>query len=62
LSPPEIEPVEQAVERMGQQFGSFTARASRSAWSLGAHLGEEARDIWTEAQAIRHEKGASPRP
>ena len=51
---------EQLVGRMGQQLGSFTALASRSVLSAGVRIREEAKDIWTEAQAIHHEKDSTP--
>jgi hypothetical protein len=53
---PAIDQSEQLVEQMGQQLGSFTALASRSVLSAGTRIREEAKDIWTEAQAIHHEK------
>jgi len=53
---PAINQPEQLVERMGQQLGSFTALASRSVLSAGTRICEEAKDIWTEAQTIHHEK------
>ena len=53
---------EQLVGRMGQQLGSFTALASRSVLSAGVRIREEAKDIWTEAQAIHHEKDSMGHP
>ncbi len=61
-STPATNHTEQLVERMGQQLGSFTALASHSVLSAGARIREEARDIWTEAQAIHHEKDSTPHP
>jgi hypothetical protein len=59
-STPATNHTEQLVERMGQQLGSFTALASRSVLSAGTRIREEAKDIWTEAQAPHHEKDSSP--
>jgi hypothetical protein len=59
-STPATNHTEQLVERMGEQLGSFTALASRSVLSTGTRIREEAKDIWTEAQAIHHEKDSTP--
>jgi hypothetical protein len=50
---PSMVRAEEIVDRLGEQFGRFAAETGQRLRKWTARAGEEAEDIWAEAQHLR---------
>lgn len=57
---PATERAEEMMDRVGEQLGTWTVRATTEIRRLLARAREEAEDIWAEAQNTSHRVTVSP--